>query len=97
MCFILSVIWLSGFLWYFVLITNTVYSPLSPSLVPKALVLAMTCLVFLPFPVFHFHTRKWVAKTMATVAAAPFFTVTFADFYMGDQLSSLVSNNTNYE
>lgn len=53
------------------------------------LVLPLTLLIF-PLPIFNLSTRLWILHTMGRILAAPFFKVNFADFWMADQLTSMV-------
>nr|AHJ60092.1 xenotropic and polytropic retrovirus receptor [Cyanea capillata] len=43
-----------------------------------------------PTRTFHYSARYWFLKVMFRIIAAPFFHVQFADFWLADQLNSLV-------
>uniref|UniRef100_A0A2M4AJ02 Putative small molecule transporter n=1 Tax=Anopheles triannulatus TaxID=58253 RepID=A0A2M4AJ02_9DIPT len=57
------------------------------------LVLTVLMIVFLinPFRIFRYEARFWLLKTIGRMTAAPFFHVGFADFWLADQLNSLVT------
>lgn len=56
------------------------------------LTLAVIMVVFLinPTKTFRHDARFWLLKRLGRIFAAPFFYVTFADFWLADQLNSLV-------
>ncbi|KAK7793849.1 hypothetical protein R5R35_014133 [Gryllus longicercus] len=62
--------------------------------------LALNAIMFLflinPFHVFRHEARFWTLKVLARILAAPFFHVGFADFWLADQLNSLVSACLDY-
>ena len=43
----------------------------------------------LPFPVFWFKSRSWMAKTLGRAFSAPLVPVHFADFFVADEMCSL--------
>ncbi|KAJ8959287.1 hypothetical protein NQ318_021972 [Aromia moschata] len=58
---------------------------------PLALVIIMVVFVINPIKIFRYEARFWALKVMAKVFLAPFFYVSFADFWIADQLNSLVT------
>lgn len=61
-----------------------------PFINPLSLMLVMILFVCNPFKVFRWEARFWLLRTTGRMVAAPFFTVQFADFWLADQLNSLV-------
>lgn len=57
---------------------------------PLALAVFIVLYLVNPFNVFHRSARYWVLRTFGRVCASPFTKVRFADFWFGDQLTSLV-------
>ncbi|XP_037933725.1 xenotropic and polytropic retrovirus receptor 1-like [Teleopsis dalmanni] len=51
-----------------------------------------TMILFLlnPTKTFHHEARYWAVRVLSRVVMAPFFFVTFADFWLADQLNSIV-------
>lgn len=43
-----------------------------------------------PFPIFYHTTRFYIIKSMARIIVSPLYPVAFIDFFLGDQLCSLV-------
>ena len=58
--------------------------------VPLFLVLFMFAFLFNPTRTFHHESRFWLIKKLGRVSVAPFAYVFFADFWLGDQLNTLV-------
>ncbi|CAG7833656.1 unnamed protein product [Allacma fusca] len=62
---------------------------------------ALLCvqLVFLcnPLPCLYWSSRKWLWKILLRIFTAPFHRVSFADFWMADQLSSLAALTLDYQ
>lgn len=46
-------------------------------------------LLLLPLPIFRPRSRIWLIKELVRICCAPFFFVTFPDFWIADQLNSL--------
>ncbi|XP_030381007.1 xenotropic and polytropic retrovirus receptor 1 [Scaptodrosophila lebanonensis] len=61
-----------------------------PFVFPLALTLIMIAMLFLPLPILNWPARWWTIRLVGRVIAAPFYYVGFADFWMGDQMNSLV-------
>lgn len=57
---------------------------------PIMLYMLMTLFLFNPTKTFSHEARFWAIKVIGRVFLAPFFYVTFADFWMADQLNSIV-------
>nr|XP_016942402.1 xenotropic and polytropic retrovirus receptor 1 [Drosophila suzukii] len=62
-----------------------------PFVFPLALILIMVGLLVVPLPVMNWPARWWTIKLVGRVITAPLHYVGFADFWMGDQLNSLVT------
>lgn len=107
MAAILGVVWtlsLLRFVWYMIAIDtkiNDLFSYFSflysaslsipPYVNPLALTIVMIVFLINPFKVFRYEARFWLLKTIGRMVAAPFFHVSFADFWLADQLNSLVT------
>ena len=63
----------------------------NPAWFPFALFWFSVFLLFTPLHTAHFHTRLFVLDSLRRVVTAPFSYVTFADTFIGDQLTSLVN------
>ncbi|XP_018335489.1 xenotropic and polytropic retrovirus receptor 1 [Agrilus planipennis] len=61
-----------------------------PYVNPLSLTFVMIAFVINPFKVFRYEARFWLIKLCGRMFAAPFFYVGFADFWLADQLNSLV-------
>lgn len=61
-----------------------------PYVNPLALVILMVLFIFNPTKTFHHEARFWALKVLFRIVLAPFFFVQFADFWLADQLTSLV-------
>lgn len=57
---------------------------------PLALVIVMIAFIFNPTKTFNYEARFWALKVISRIIFAPFFFVHFADFWLADQLTSLV-------
>ncbi|XP_016980139.1 xenotropic and polytropic retrovirus receptor 1 homolog [Drosophila rhopaloa] len=62
-----------------------------PYVFPLALILIMVGLLVVPLPIMNWPARWWTIKLVGRVITAPLHYVGFADFWMGDQLNSLVT------
>ncbi|XP_020800691.1 xenotropic and polytropic retrovirus receptor 1 isoform X1 [Drosophila serrata] len=62
-----------------------------PFIFPLALILILAGLLVMPLPVLNLKARWWTIKLLGRVITAPLHYVGFADFWMGDQLNSLVN------
>jgi len=62
-----------------------------PFVNPLALGVIMAVFVLNPIKVFRHEARFWALRVMGRIIAAPFFHVGFADFWLADQLNSLVA------
>ncbi|XP_076053995.1 solute carrier family 53 member 1-like isoform X2 [Oratosquilla oratoria] len=65
--------------------------------VPLALVCFMILFLLNPTRTFHHEARFWLIKKLSRVFCAPFFFVQFADFWLGDQLNTLVQALKDFE
>uniref|UniRef100_A0A6M2DGX2 Putative small molecule transporter n=1 Tax=Xenopsylla cheopis TaxID=163159 RepID=A0A6M2DGX2_XENCH len=63
-----------------------------PYVNPLALTAIMIIFLINPFKVFRHEARFWLLKICGRMIAAPFFAVAFADFWLADQLNSLVGS-----
>lgn len=57
---------------------------------PMALYILMACFLFNPTKTFRHEARFWAIKVLWRVFLAPFYHVNFADFWLADQLNSMV-------
>lgn len=58
---------------------------------PLALTIIMILFLCNPFKVFRHDARFWLLRKIGRMISAPFFHVEFADFWLADQLNSLVT------
>ena len=65
------------------------YYDFHPFTHPLAFVTLLLLFLFNPTPTLYHHARIWFLKTLGRVICAPFYRVGFADFWLGDQLTSL--------
>uniref|UniRef100_A0A1B6J659 SPX domain-containing protein n=1 Tax=Homalodisca liturata TaxID=320908 RepID=A0A1B6J659_9HEMI len=61
-----------------------------PYVNPLALITIMVLFLFNPTKTFRHEARYWVLRVLMRIVASPFFYVGFADFWLADQLTSLV-------
>lgn len=61
-----------------------------PYSVPLALLSFMVIFMLNPSRTFHHEARFWLLRKLGRIFCAPFFFVQFADFWIGDQLNTLV-------
>ncbi|XP_075229124.1 solute carrier family 53 member 1-like isoform X2 [Lycorma delicatula] len=61
-----------------------------PYVNPLALITIMAVFLFNPTKTFRHEARFWVLRVLLRIIASPFFYVGFADFWLADQLTSLV-------
>ncbi|XP_069698785.1 solute carrier family 53 member 1-like [Periplaneta americana] len=57
---------------------------------PLALIIIMGLFILNPTRTFRHEARFWALKVLGRIVLAPFFYVNFADFWLADQLNSLV-------
>ncbi|XP_053688010.1 xenotropic and polytropic retrovirus receptor 1 [Sabethes cyaneus] len=57
---------------------------------PLALYIVMVAFLFNPTRTFRHEARFWTIKILSRIILAPFFYVNFADFWLADQLNSIV-------
>ncbi|KAI6651590.1 Xenotropic and polytropic retrovirus receptor 1-like [Oopsacas minuta] len=60
-------------------------------IVPGILLLSFLALFSIPLPILFFRSRLWLIKKLIRIPLAPLFRVDFADFWLADQLNSLVT------
>lgn len=65
--------------------------------VPLALLCFMILFLVNPTRTFHHEARFWLLKKLGRVVCAPFVFVQFADFWLGDQLNTLVQVLKDFE
>ena len=61
-----------------------------PNLMPLLLLISIAVFMLNPSNTFHRGARALVLRTMGRIVLSPFFKVEFADFWMADQLMSMV-------
>ncbi|KAM8719781.1 hypothetical protein ACLKA7_005928 [Drosophila subpalustris] len=67
-----------------------------PFVFPLALTLIMITLLINPLPIMNWPARWWTMRLVGRVITAPLHYVGFADFWMGDQMNSLVTCMADY-
>ncbi|CAF3055234.1 unnamed protein product [Rotaria sp. Silwood2] len=65
------------------------YYDFHPFIQPLGFLTLILLFLFNPTPTLYHHARFWFLKTLYRVICAPFYRVGFADFWLGDQLTSL--------
>ncbi|CAG7822159.1 unnamed protein product [Allacma fusca] len=86
MAAIFGVVWTLSVLSF--LYSNALSIP--PYANPLALVIILVCFMINPTKTFRHEARFWVLSVLGHIIAAPFVKVAFADFWLADQLNSLV-------
>jgi hypothetical protein len=81
----ISVIWITGL--YLIAFAPWLHIPVYVG--PLVMYGVLFSLLFLPLPVLRPRSRIWLLKRLGRIACAPFFPVTFADFWIADQLTSI--------
>ncbi|XP_047098498.1 xenotropic and polytropic retrovirus receptor 1 isoform X2 [Schistocerca piceifrons] len=61
-----------------------------PYACPLMLIILMVLFTFNPMKIFRHEARFWAIRVLTRIILAPFFYVNFADFWLADQLNSLV-------
>ncbi|XP_068151857.1 solute carrier family 53 member 1 isoform X1 [Drosophila tropicalis] len=61
-----------------------------PQPIPLTFIIVTTALFFNPIHIWNYPARMWFLSILGRVLLAPFFYVRFADFWLADQLISLV-------
>uniref|UniRef100_A0A8D8ZHH5 Xenotropic and polytropic retrovirus receptor 1 homolog n=1 Tax=Cacopsylla melanoneura TaxID=428564 RepID=A0A8D8ZHH5_9HEMI len=82
----LGVVWTLAVLAF--LFSGTLGIP--PYTTPLFLIIIMTIFLFNPTKTLYYEARFWTLKILTRVLMAPLFHVNFADFWLADQLNSLV-------
>uniref|UniRef100_A0A1B0DAC1 Uncharacterized protein n=1 Tax=Phlebotomus papatasi TaxID=29031 RepID=A0A1B0DAC1_PHLPP len=82
-----------GVVWTLSMLSFLYSSSLSIPAFVNPLALSLIMLIFLcnPFKIFRPEARFWLLRKIGRMIAAPFFHVGFADFWLADQLNSLVT------
>lgn len=62
-----------------------------PYVNPLSLAIIMIVFLVNPLKVFRHEARFWLLRTIGRMISAPFYPVQFADFWLADQLNSLVT------
>uniref|UniRef100_T1H565 EXS domain-containing protein n=1 Tax=Megaselia scalaris TaxID=36166 RepID=T1H565_MEGSC len=88
-----------GVIWTLSILSFLYSTALSIPAYANPLTLTLIMLVFLlnPFHVLHHDARFWLLRISFRMFSAPFFHVGFADFWLGDQLNSLVTALMDFE
>ncbi|KAM9975156.1 hypothetical protein ACTFIW_008634 [Dictyostelium discoideum] len=90
---LLSVMWITSigvYMWQSVSGDDFPFPFVPPEYNPLVLFGAYMLILVCPFNIFQLSVRKWFLNTVFRVLTAPIKSVKFKDFFMGDQLSSLV-------
>ncbi|XP_076342267.1 solute carrier family 53 member 1-like [Tachypleus tridentatus] len=93
MAAIFGVLWTISVLGF--LYSNTLAIPAYAN--PLALVIIMLLFLVNPVKTMKHHARFWLLRVLGRVIASPFFHVGFADFWLADQLNSLVPVLVDFE
>ncbi|XP_017778007.1 PREDICTED: xenotropic and polytropic retrovirus receptor 1 isoform X1 [Nicrophorus vespilloides] len=82
-----------GVVWTLSILSFLYSSSLSipPYVNPLSLTVIMLLFLVNPLKVFRYDARYWFLKICVRMIGAPFFHVNFADFWLADQLNSLVA------
>ncbi|CAH8438703.1 unnamed protein product [Schistosoma turkestanicum] len=83
--FFFATIWGCALIYF--LYSEVLHSPAYAS--PLALVSFMTLYLVNPFSFAHSKARRWLLRVLGRIIRAPFAKVSFADFWLADQLTSL--------
>ncbi|TNN12929.1 Xenotropic and polytropic retrovirus receptor 1 [Schistosoma japonicum] len=83
--FFFAVVWGCALIYF--LFSEVLHSPAYAS--PFALVSFMTLFLINPFSFAHSKARRWLLRVLGRIIRAPFARVSFADFWLADQLNSL--------
>jgi len=87
----LTFMWLVAVGLYFWISAGTFPFPAPPAeFIPLILAVVFVFIIVCPFNIFYKQGRYWFLNTLKRIAMAPFKTVKFKDFFMADQLTSLV-------
>ncbi|CAF3563282.1 unnamed protein product [Rotaria sordida] len=81
----LFVIWFLSFTGFIL----SSYYDFHPFIQPLIFLTLILLFLFNPTPTLYHHARFWFLKTLRRIICAPFYRVGFADFWLGDQLTSL--------
>jgi len=90
---IFGVVWTVSILSY--IYCSTLNIP--PFIVPASLVITMVVFMLNPTRTFQHDARFWSLKVIFRIFMAPFFYVGFADFWLADQMNSLVQSMKDFE
>lgn len=82
---LLSFIWIVSFITFILCEYHRVESHWQPII----FIFAIIFLLINPLHIMHRSARYWFCKELFRIFSAPFHTVTFADFWIADQLTSL--------
>ncbi|XP_071947796.1 xenotropic and polytropic retrovirus receptor 1 homolog [Antedon mediterranea] len=67
------------------------YTVIPPYVNPLILVTFLAVFLINPFPILYFKARIWLLRVLLRIILAPYYPVGFADFWLADQLNSLVT------
>ncbi|KAI8879556.1 EXS-domain-containing protein [Backusella circina FSU 941] len=66
------------------------FSPTIPSeLCPLILFVILAAIIFCPFPILYYSSRRWFVISLGRIVLSLFFSVEFRDFFIADELNSL--------
>ncbi|XP_013073441.2 xenotropic and polytropic retrovirus receptor 1 homolog [Biomphalaria glabrata] len=83
----LGVIWALSVLSYL----YSEYLSIPPMAMPLAFTTFLIVALINPFKIFYYRARMWLLRILFRIVTAPFHHVGFADFWLADQLNSLVT------
>ena len=93
--FQLAVVWCSSFFLFIVSHYAALNIPIYVH--PLSIIVFMAGFLFNPFPIFYHRARWWALKILFRIFTAPFHYVTFADFWLADQLNSMAALFLDFE
>ena len=91
----LAVVWCSSFFLFIVSHYAALNIPIYVH--PLSIIIFMAAFLFNPFPIFYHRARFWAIKILFRIFTAPFHYVTFADFWLADQLNSMAALFLDFE
>ncbi|GBG77174.1 hypothetical protein CBR_g23500 [Chara braunii] len=86
----MSVIMLAGLIGHLAAYAHKSSHSSAGEFIPAAIILLFMAILVMPFNLFWRSSRMFLLRTLHHVICAPFYKVVLADFFLGDQLTSLI-------
>ncbi|PVD21893.1 hypothetical protein C0Q70_17696 [Pomacea canaliculata] len=67
------------------------FTNIPPMAIPLGIAVLLILLLINPVKIFYYRARMWLLRVLFRILTAPFHHVGFADFWLADQLNSLVT------